>query len=80
MPSLWVWNGNTMEAEILQSLLRGGGWLLRWKELGGSQAEDHHLPQDKKNQQVGLKPRRAERGQEIAHLRQLVREEGGRNP
>ena len=41
MPSLWVWNGNTMEAEILQSLLRGGGGLLRWKELGGSQAEDH---------------------------------------
>ena len=47
MPSLWVWNGNTMETEILQSLLRGGGGLLRWKELGGSQAEDH-LPQDKK--------------------------------
>ena len=48
MPSLWVWNGNTMEAEILQSLLRGGGRLLRWKELGDSQAEDHHLPQAKK--------------------------------
>lgn len=47
MPSLWVWNGNTMEAEILQSLLRGGGVPLRWKELGGSQAEAH-LPQDKK--------------------------------